>query len=119
MPRFERLLRADGRERTEPHQHLAVARHHQHAAVRLGEGQSEAGHGRPAHRRPEVEVERGVAGRGHVIGGIAEAGDDEPIAAVAEHPGGGGSAVEERGHLSKLFVPMTRWPMSTATAREE
>jgi ABC-type uncharacterized transport system YnjBCD ATPase subunit len=114
-----RPLRADGGQRPEPHEHLAVAGHHEYAAARLGEGQAEPGHGRAPHGRPEVEIEWGVPGRGHVVGRIAEAGDDEGIPAVTEDPDGDGAAVEGCGHFSKLFVPMTRWPMSTATAREE
>ena len=110
---------ADRGERAEPHEHLAVSGDHDHAAPGLRARQAEPRHGGAPHRGPQIEVQRRVAGRGHVVGRAAEPGDDEGIAAIAEEPRGDGPTVERGalGHFSNRLAPMTRWAISTATAR--
>ena len=77
----------DRRERADAHQHLAVAGHHQHAALRLRQRQAEPDHRRTAHRAPEIEVERMVARRGAIVCRRAEAADDQQVAAIGEQGG--------------------------------
>src|SRR5579883_342334 len=109
--------RGDGGERAHTHQHLAIAGQHQHPPVGAGERKAEADHCRPAHRAPEIEVERPVAGRRGVVGGGAEPGDHQQIARLAQQRGDHGAAVKRSvvPHCTNTLAPISRWPSSTAT----
>ena len=90
-----RPLDADGGERAQPHQHLAVAGDDRDAPLRLRQRQPEPDHGGAAHGAPEIEIAVVVAGGGEIPGGRAEAGHDQQIVApVGEQRGHGGAAIE-------------------------
>ena len=64
MLRLAGRWRADGRQATEAHEHLAVAGDHEDVALRLAQRESQAKHGGAAHAAPQREVEGVVAARG-------------------------------------------------------
>jgi hypothetical protein len=111
-----RLLHADGGERAQAHQHLAVAGDDQHAPLRLGKRETQPHHGGLPHRAPHREAERRVSRGGDVPRGRAETRDHEQLAAVLEqllHH------LAPAHHCSvcswKLLMPITRCGMRTAT----
>src|SRR5439155_19925193 len=67
-----------------------------------------------AHGAPEIEVAVVVAERRQVIGGRAEPGHDQQVATVAEQRPDGGTTVQH--HSTQRLRPISRWPISTATA---
>jgi hypothetical protein len=79
-----RLLHADGGERSQPHQHLAVAGDDEHPAPRLREREAEAHHRGLPHRAPQREAERRIAGGGDVPRGRAEPGNHQQLAPILE-----------------------------------
>ena len=70
-----RLGDRNRRQAAEAHQLLAVAGQHQHAALRLRLGKTEADHRSSTHRAPEIEVAVVIADGINVIGRRAEATD--------------------------------------------
>src|SRR6185437_10728270 len=68
-----RPLVADGRKRTEPHQHFAVAGDHHDATLRLRERKTEPDHGGATHRAPQIEITRIITSRREIPGCRAEA----------------------------------------------
>ena len=82
-----RLLDADGGERAERHQHVAVAGDHGDAAVGARQREAEAHRRRAAKPAPDVEIARIVAAGRDVIGRRADAGDDQQAAALLQQFG--------------------------------
>src|SRR5258707_15589658 len=76
-----RLLDSDGRERTETHQHLSVARNRRNATLWLCQGESQANHRGAAHRAPQIKIPVVVARGGDIPSGRAGTGTDQKIIA--------------------------------------
>ncbi len=102
----------------DPHQHLAVAGDDHDRQLRLRQRQAEADHDRAAHRAPQREIAGVIAGRGEIVGGGAEAADDERVLAVGQQRFDHRAAVEKVGlaHFTNTFVPIRRCDSSTAVA---
>jgi hypothetical protein len=104
-----RLLDADGRETAQSHQQFAVAGHHQHAALRLGERQAKADHRGAAHRAPQIEIESVIAGSRGIPGRRAQTRYRQCVAAVAQDIRHHGTAFQD--YLVGFFRHVT-YPMS-------
>ena len=110
-----RLLDADGGEAAHAHQHVAIAGQHGDAAIGLRQSEPEADHRGAAHRAPQIEVERMIAGRGDVIGRRAQPADDEQIAAVDQQLPYEVAPVEH--HRVHCLRPISRCDSRIATWR--
>src|SRR5262249_37010544 len=109
------FLHGDGRERTEPHQRLAVAGDYGDTQIRPRERDPEPDHGGAAHRAPEIEVAVVVADRRDVVGGRAEPRDDDEIVRALGEQGRNGVAALEH-HFTHTLRPISRCESSSATA---
>src|SRR6185437_915255 len=104
-------------------QEIAVTAQRQDAAPGLRDGEAEGDGDGAAHRPPEREVERRVAGVGDVPGGRAEPADDQHPAALGEDRLDDVAPAQREvfallGHCSdfpNVLLPMTRCAISTAT----
>src|SRR5262249_16825609 len=112
-----RLLHADRGERSQPHEHLAVAGDDEHPAPRLRERKAETHHRRLTHRAPERKAERRIARRGDVPRGRAETGDDQKVSSLLQELGHDLPSMGNHWLVCswKLLMPITRCGMSTAT----
>ena len=63
------LLGSDRQQAADAHQLLAVAGDNSDRPLRLRQRKAEANHRRAAHRAPEIEICRVLAGVEHVVGG--------------------------------------------------
>ncbi len=79
-----RLLDADRGEAAQAHEEVAVAGDHGDAAVGPRQRKSKPDHRGAAHRAPQIEIERMVAGRCGIVSRRAKPGDDEKIATVGQ-----------------------------------
>ena len=109
-------MQADGREAAHPHQHLAIARDHQHRQVGLRQRDAEADHHRAAHGAPQIEIAVMVAGRGDIVGRGAQSADHDGILAFRQQAGNDAAAFKKIGfaHLVKTFAPIRRCDNRTA-----
>src|SRR5271154_5224123 len=105
-----RLLDADGGEAADAHEHVAVARDRDDAAAGLRQSKPKRDHRGAAHRAPQIEIQRMVAGRGNVISGGAKPGYDQKIVAVDE------DLPHEIAPLKHYFVHCLR-PISRCESR--
>jgi len=108
-----RLLDADRGEAAEPHQGLAVAGEHEHAALRFRQREAEPDHGGAAHGTPEIKIERMIAAGSDIVGGRAEPGDDQQIAAIRQQGFDEFAPVEH--HLPHTLRPINRCDSRIAT----
>ena len=97
-----RRLIGDHRKRADPHHHLAVAGEAQHAAIGLGDRDTERGREGEAHAAPGIEVLRVVAGGRAIPGRAAETRNDE----------------RARPHFSSSATNGRRWILLERTAVE-
>ena len=101
----------------EAHQLLAVAGQSEDALARLGLRQSKRDQRGAAHGAPEIEIAVVVADGMKVVGGRAEAGDDQRVLAVLQECRDGGAAIELGGNGHRyhhFFLPIRRCPIRTA-----
>ena len=63
-----RPFHGDSGQRSQTHQHFAVAGDDQDATFRLRQSQSQSNGDGAAHRTPEVKIERMIARSGAVVG---------------------------------------------------
>src|SRR5579862_2126579 len=112
------LLDADGREAADAHQHVTISGEDRDPAARLRQRQAEANHRGAPHSAPEIEVERIVSGRSHVVSRRAETADNQKVSPINQQPLHKVAPVE---HLCSYRVhclrPISRWASRIATWR--
>ena len=91
-------------------------------AGRLRQREAKADHRRAPHRAPQVEIQRPVAGRAGVVGGGAQAGDDQQVARIAQQAATTARRsrvqVVASAHGQNTLVPIRRCENSTATGTQ-
>jgi len=97
-----RLLHADGRERAETHQQLAVPRDDEHAPARLGEREAQPHHRAAAHPAPRIEGQGMVVHGSAVPRGRAQSRHDQRVAALLQYLRNDFSAIQCRFLLSHI-----------------
>src|SRR5262249_13769171 len=109
-------LVANGRKRTQPHQHFTVTGDHRDAAIRPREREAQSDHGGPAHRAPQIEVARIVPRRGEIPGRRTEPRHNEQtIVAGCDQCSHLGATLEPQ--LVQTFLPISCCERTIATMR--
>ena len=116
MVRFSRLLQADGRKASHPHQHLAIARDHHDRQLWLRQRHAQSDHDGAAHGAPQIKITIMIAGRRDIVGRSAETADHDCLLAPRQQGGDNAAPFEKIcfAHLVKTFAPIRRCDNRTA-----